>query len=157
MPVTPRKSVSRRPLAFLVVLLCLAGAVTATILSTTSAVSDGVLQADTPEETLRRAFDTRRGDFWVEASGEVIDRLPDDLDGSRHQRMIVRLDTGQTLLIAHNIDIAPRVEGIEAGERLTFRGEYVWNEKGGVIHWTHRDPGLRTPGGWLEWQGRRYR
>jgi hypothetical protein len=31
--------------------------------------------------------------------------------GDRHQRFILRLPSGQTVLIAHNIDVAPRVEG----------------------------------------------
>ena len=36
------------------------------------------------------------------------------------------------------------------------RGEYEWNARGGVVHWTDRDPSGRGPGGWLEHQGRRY-
>lgn len=41
----------------------------------------------------------------------VVDRaLSDDNDGSRHQRFILRLASGQTLLIAHNIDISLRIQ-----------------------------------------------
>ena len=109
------------------------------------------------EATLQRAFDTHREGFWIEASGRVVRVLADDREGSRHQRIIVMLSTGQTLLIAHNIDIAPRVERIEAGDHLRFRGEYVWNAQGGVIHWTHHDPDGTEIGGWLEHHGRRYR
>ncbi|MDF3919706.1 DUF3465 domain-containing protein [Salinicola sp. LHM] len=109
------------------------------------------------EATLQRAFDTHREGFWIEASGQIVRVLADDREGSRHQRVIVTLDTGQTLLIAHNIDVAPRVERIEVGDRLRFRGEYVWNAQGGVIHWTHHDPDGTELGGWLEHQGRRYR
>lgn len=118
--------------------------------------SDAGAQASA-EATLQRAFDTHREGFWVEASGRIVRMLADDREGSRHQRLIVMLGTGQTLLIAHNTDIAPRVERIEAGDRLRFRGEYVWNAQGGVIHWTHHDPGGTEIGGWLEHQGRRYR
>jgi hypothetical protein len=82
--------------------------------------------------------------------------LPDDLDGARHQRFIVELASGQTLLIAHNIDIAPRIEGLAVGDSVRFKGEYVWNAKGGVVHWTHHDPQGGHVAGWLMHNGRRY-
>lgn len=112
---------------------------------------------ETPAARLQTAFDARQSDIWIEATGEVVGVLPDDLEGSRHQRFIVRMPTGQTLLIAHNIDLAPRVEPLSPGDDVSFRGEYAWNAKGGVIHWTHHDPSGRQVGGWLEVDGRRYR
>ena len=60
-----------------------------------------------------------------EGEGKVIRVLADDLDGSRHQRFIVQLASGQTLLITHNIDIAPRISGLKAGDSVSFNGEYV--------------------------------
>lgn len=92
----------------------------------------------------------------VQSGGEVIRVLSDDNDGSRHQRFIVRLSSGRTLLIAHNIDLAPRVPSIRVGDTVSFNGEYEWNDKGGVIHWTHRDPQNRHQAGWIEHQGTRY-
>ncbi len=97
-----------------------------------------------------------RSDVLVEASGVVHGVLPDDREGSRHQRLLVRLRNDQTVLIAHNIDLAPRVAGVRRGDPIRFKGEYEWNERGGVVHWTHRDPAGRHPGGWLEHAGRRY-
>lgn len=82
--------------------------------------------------------------------------LPDDHEGSLHQRFIVELSSGQTLLIAHNIDIAPRIPGLRLGDEVAFRGEYDWNPEGGVIHWTHHDPNARHPGGWLKHKGKTY-
>ena len=82
--------------------------------------------------------------------------LADDNEGSRHQRLIVELASGHTLLIAHNIDLAPRVAGVRSGDTLIFRGEYEWNQQGGVIHWTHHDPQGRHPDGWLRHRGRTY-
>jgi len=92
----------------------------------------------------------------VSGSGKVIRVLPDDNDGSRHQRFILQLESGRTLLIAHNIDVASRIYGLSAGDTVSFFGEFEPNPQGGVIHWTHHDPQGRHVDGWLEHRGRRY-
>ena len=102
------------------------------------------------------AYENRQSDIQVRGQGTVLRVLPDDVEGSRHQRIILELETGQTLLIAHNIDLAPRVTELKKGDTVGFFGEYEWNSKGGVIHWTHHDPQGRHVGGWLEHNGRRY-
>lgn len=102
------------------------------------------------------AFANRLGNQQVEGQGTVVKTLADDNNGSRHQRFIVRLASGRTLLVSHNIDLAPRVDALRAGDSIAFYGEYEWNPKGGVIHWTHRDPQGRHPGGWLKHDGRIY-
>jgi hypothetical protein len=101
------------------------------------------------------AFAARSAGVWVEAEGRVDRLLADDEKGSRHQRFILRLASGHTLLVAHNIDLAPRLP-LAAGDPLAARGEYEWNREGGVLHWTHRDPEGRRPGGWIEHAGWRY-
>ncbi len=90
-------------------------------------------------------------------SGTVVRVLSDDNDGSRHQRFILRLASGRTLLIAHNIDLAPRIHGIREGDTIEFNGEFRTNPQGGVIHWTHHDPQGQHPGGWLRHKGKTYR
>lgn len=92
----------------------------------------------------------------VEGQGVVVRILPDDTDGSRHQRFILRLATGRTLLVAHNIDLAPRVPSLEEGDTVAFYGEFEPNSKGGVVHWTHDDPDDRHPAGWLKFDGKVY-
>jgi molybdopterin converting factor small subunit len=92
----------------------------------------------------------------LEGKGTVERLLADDNHGSRHQRFIVRLDSGRTLLVAHNIDLAPRIDSLHAGDTVAFFGEYEWNPKGGVIHWTHRDPQGRHVAGWIRHGGRIY-
>jgi hypothetical protein len=106
--------------------------------------------------TLDYVFRNQISDRQVEGAGIVERILADDTSGSRHQRIILRTGKNQTVLIAHNIDLAPRVEGIKRGERLAFFGEYEWNNKGGVVHWTHRDPSGRHIDGWLKYHGRIY-
>ncbi|WP_280540355.1 DUF3465 domain-containing protein [Chromohalobacter sp. 11-W] len=107
--------------------------------------------------TLREAYQQHHSGLQVEARGEVVRVLPDDDEGSRHQRFILRLSSGQTVLVAHNIDLAPRIEGLRVGDTVGFFGEYEWNPEGGVVHWTHRDPGGDHLDGWLEYRGQRYR
>jgi cold shock CspA family protein len=108
------------------------------------------------DSTLQDAYDNRQSDLQVQGEGVVTRILPDDLDGSRHQRFILRLGTGQTVLVAHNIDLASRIGGLSIGDTVAFYGEYEWNARGGVIHWTHHDPGGRHTAGWLKHDGNTY-
>ena len=101
------------------------------------------------------AFQQGRSDVILEDAGRIVKVLPDDNKGSRHQRFLVDMGTN-TILIAHNIDLAPRVDNIREGTQIRFKGEYEFNDKGGVVHWTHHDPGGRHEGGYLEYQGQRY-
>jgi len=103
-----------------------------------------------------QASEQWRSGQQVRGQGTVSRILSDDNDGSRHQRFILRLSSGRTLLIAHSIDLAPRVSSLRTGDTVSFSGEYQQNDKGGVIHWTHHDPQGRHAAGWLEHNGRRY-
>lgn len=102
------------------------------------------------------AFRDHRSGLVVEAEGTIERLLADDREGSAHQRLIVRLANGHTVLISHNIDLAPRVPA-DPGDRIGFRGQYEWNDRGGVVHWTHHDPQGRRPGGWLRHRDQTYR
>jgi hypothetical protein len=108
------------------------------------------------DTALQDAFASKQSNVQVAGRGIVTKVLKDDLDGSRHQRFIVRLESGQTLLVAHNIDLAPRIDNLSSGDSVEFFGEYEWNPKGGVIHWTHHDPGGRHVAGWVKHRGRTY-
>jgi hypothetical protein len=92
----------------------------------------------------------------VTGEGVVVKILRDDTHGSQHQRFLVRIPSGLSLLIAHNIDLAPRVPLNGPGDRVRFCGDYEWNNKGGVVHWTHHAPRGNHPGGWIEYDGIRY-
>lgn len=106
--------------------------------------------ASTGDAALARAFADKASKLEVEGSGTVTRILADDNDGARHQRFIIRLHSGQALLVAHNIDIAPRVAPLNVGDAVSFKGEYAWNSQGGVIHWTHHDPSGSHEAGWIK-------
>lgn len=107
------------------------------------------------EAEIEAAFENRRSGFMVDLRTVVAKKLPDDNDGSRHQRFLVRLSSGHTVLVAHNIDLAPRVP-LQKGDEVRIRGQYEWNERGGVLHWTHHDPDGRRAGGSIEFGGQTY-
>ena len=106
---------------------------------------------------MTQAFGKRDSDSWIESSGVCIRLLHDDADdGERHQRFILNIGHGQTILVAHNIDLAERIP-LGLGDRVRFRGIYEWNEAGGTVHWTHRDPLDHQDGGFIEFRRKRYR
>jgi len=104
-------------------------------------------------DAITQAFERRQSGVQMMGEGVVSAILPDDNDGSRHQRFVLRLVSGQTVLVAHNIDLAPRISALGKGDTVGFHGVYEWNAKGGVIHWTHHDPAGRHIGGWLRHDG----
>lgn len=107
-------------------------------------------------DKIQHAFQYRQSDIQVQSSGKVIAVLRDDNEGSRHQKFLLELDNGQTVLVAHNIDLSPRIDSLQKGDRVDFNGEYEYSDKGGVIHWTHLDPQQKHAHGWLKHQGKTY-
>ena len=105
---------------------------------------------------LGNAFENHLKDIQVHDIGIVTSILPDDKEGIPHQRFIVLLGSGQTILITHNIGLAPRVTNLAVGDSIEFSGEYEWNPEGGVVHWTHRDPKGHQETGWLKHNGRTF-
>lgn len=121
--------------------------------------SKGYVRADVASgnQQVLNAYRNRQSDVIVEnVVGMVEAILPDDLEGSRHQRFIVRMANGNTVLIVHNIDLAARIDSLREGDRVSVKGEYEWNDRGGLIHWTHHDPRNVHPGGWIDHNGLRY-
>ena len=102
------------------------------------------------------AYRARQSGIMMDVAGVVAKVLPDDLKGDRHQRFILALPSGHTVLVAHNIDLAPRIHALTEGDDIRLRGQYEWNDKGGVLHWTHHAPRKDHAEGWIEHAGRRY-
>ncbi|RYY73873.1 MAG: DUF3465 domain-containing protein [Gammaproteobacteria bacterium] len=116
----------------------------------------GDFKKATDKTLVASAYIQRLEGVQVHDEGRVTTVLSDDRKGSKHQRFIVRTDEDISVLIAHNIDLAKRVKNIKQGDAVEFFGEYVWNEKGGVVHWTHHDPDGRHVSGWLKHDGTKY-
>ena len=98
---------------------------------------------------LHRAIATQAKDIVIEGGGTVVKLLPDDTEGEQHQRMLIDVGSEKTILIAHNTDVGHRIDA-RVGDRVSFKGEFVWNDRGGVVHWTHHDPRGKHPDGWVK-------
>lgn len=107
-------------------------------------------------KVIRNAYETQLSDVQVQSFGFVKAVLRDDNEGSRHQKFILSLGDGLTVLVAHNIDLSPRIENLKKGDMVEFFGEYEYSPQGGVIHWTHHDPQKRHQDGWLKHNGQIY-
>jgi hypothetical protein len=112
--------------------------------------------AEHADNAVKAAYDAKRSRVWLETQGRVTRILSDDNEGSRHQRFIVEVGGGHTVLVAHNIDLANRVP-LSQGDAVDLRGRYEWNDRGGVIHWTHHDPDGSQAGGWIRRNGELYK
>ena len=100
-------------------------------------------------------YESHQSGVMVSVEGKVTRKLVDDVKGLRHQRFIILTHDEISVLIAHNIDLAPSVP-LTVGDRVTIRGQYEWNHKGGVIHWTHHDPDKKHSEGWVLHNGIKY-
>ena len=108
------------------------------------------------DQIITDAFAQQKSNIQIQGQGTVIKVLKDDREGLQHQRFILLLANGRSLLVAHNTELAGRVEGLRVGDTVEFYGEYEWNPKGGVLHWTHHDPHHHHINGWLKHNGNTY-
>src|SRR5439155_450297 len=94
--------------------------------------------------------------LWL-AHGNLARLLADDTGPSgTHQRFIMQVSgSSQTLLIDNNVDIGKRAP-VTTGDDVTVHGEYVWNDQGGLVHFTHHDPAHTHEDGWIELKAVRY-
>lgn len=107
--------------------------------------------------TVERDYAEHRSTVEVTAQGVVTAVLSDDTGPSGpHQRFIIRLAAStQTVLIDNNLTVGQRVP-VGPSDVVTVHGEYIWNDQGGLIHYTHHDPAPGHEGGWIDRNGVRY-
>jgi len=89
----------------------------------------------------------------VTASGSVARVLGTHSGPSgRHEGFLLHLTGaaghGLTVRVETNVDITGPVP-LSAGDGVEVRGEYVYDARGGLIHYTHHDPRGRHPGGFV--------
>jgi Protein of unknown function (DUF3465) len=62
---------------------------------------------------------------------------------------------GLTVRVEDNVDLTGPIP-IRAGDDVEVRGEYIYDPRGGLIHYTHRDPRGRRAGGYVRIGNRMY-
>lgn len=94
-----------------------------------------------------------KGANYLEVRDAVVSKiLPDDTQGRPHQKWVVSLANGRSLLSVYNSDMGERIP-VNVGDTISMGGQYIWDRSGGLIHWLHHDPKGRRPDGWVELNG----
>jgi hypothetical protein len=99
--------------------------------------------------------DQHRSKVEVTLSAPVERLLPDDTQGNPHQKFLLGISNGTTVLVAHNTKLAPHIP-IHEGDLVTIHGEFVWNKKGGLVHYTHHSTSRHHQSGWIQCNGLQY-
>ncbi|HET9846955.1 MAG TPA: DUF3465 domain-containing protein [Candidatus Dormibacteraeota bacterium] len=123
-----------------------------------AASSPPAVASRTPDDAAVVAdFQGHRSNVEVTADGTIIRLLPDRSSSTgMHEQFIIRLSAQDlTIEVEHNFSIAPRVPA-QVGDHVIVHGEYIWNSKGGLIHFTHHDPQGTHEGGYVVDQGKTY-
>jgi hypothetical protein len=115
--------------------------------------------AETPNDAaLCDAFANGRSHVEVVADGTVT-RVLDVQPGrvSAHEGFLMRPSSGCNLVVRveANTDFTGTF-ALHPGQRVVVKGEYEYYARGGVIHWTHRDPRGRHAGGYVQAGDRTY-
>lgn len=114
------------------------------------------LKAESGIVAIADAIAEKKSGLIVQGFAAVKSVLPDDADNGKHQNFIVSLENGRTFSVSHDVDVAPRVP-LKQADLIEFRGQYDWNDQGGIVHWTHHDPDMNHQDGWIKLNGKVYR
>ncbi len=110
------------------------------------------------DRALCDAYSAQRSNVEVVADGTVTHVLgvaPGRV--SPHEGFLLRLASSCSLVVRveANTDFTGTIP-IALGQRVAVKGEYEFYPRGGVVHWTHRDPRGRHEGGYIETGGQVY-
>ncbi|HEY8678519.1 MAG TPA: DUF3465 domain-containing protein [Candidatus Dormibacteraeota bacterium] len=117
--------------------------------------SAGAAQPD--DAAIVQDFHDHQSNVEVTADGTVTTVFADRTSRTGvHEQFIVTLASGDiTVEVEHNISIGARVPVAE-GDHVIVHGEYIWNARGGLIHFTHHDPQGTHEGGYIQDRGQTY-
>jgi hypothetical protein len=104
------------------------------------------------------AFSAQRSGVEVVAQGRVTRVLGVQAGrSSPHEGFLLRLDSGCALVVRVevNTDFTGTIP-LSVGQRVLVKGDYEYYSRGGVIHWTHRDPRGRHENGYVGVNGTTY-
>ena len=104
---------------------------------------------------VEEAFEKNVSDIPLTIEGQVTEILADDTGDTPHQRFIVTIHSGHTVLVAHNLERAYRVP-VKIDDRVEVHGTYVWNKYGGIIHNTHHSDAGEHEDGWINFVGKKH-
>jgi hypothetical protein len=99
------------------------------------------------------AWAGHRSRIEVTATGNVA-RILGTRSGpsGRHEGFLVHLrgaaGHGLTVRVEDNVDVTGPIP-LAPGDEVEVRGEYIYDQRGGLIHFTHRDRRGRHPGGYV--------
>ncbi len=99
------------------------------------------------------AFRRHQSGNWLSLTASVDRLLPDSTSLHTEQRFIVRCGNGQTVLIDNDVGVGQRVP-VVVGVAITLRGQFIWNDEGGLVHYTHH--GGPNNGGWILFRNHLY-
>jgi hypothetical protein len=129
------------------------------VIALTIAVAAGCSTTQSPNDrALCDAYSAQRSHVEVVADGTVT-RVLGVAPGrvSPHEGFLLRLASGCSLVVRveANTDFTGPIPMAE-GQRVAVKGEYEFYPRGGVVHWTHRDPRGRHEGGYIQTGGQLY-
>ena len=114
---------------------------------------DGRLSSS--DNILHNAFKEKKRKIVTNGAGKVIKMLSDQFGGSKRQRFLIILNSGQKLQIKHDIDEIGRLP-VKIGDSVAFSGIYNWNREGGEISKTD-SRSRNNQSGWLKLNGTMYK
>lgn len=107
----------------------------------------------TDDSALVDVMASQRNAYYVEAGNlQVTKILPEDHQGLPHQKWVARTSTGDSIVVIYNLDMGPKVP-LKVGDHFAVGGQFIWSQRGPLIHWTHDDPRKNRPDGYVYHNG----